>query len=131
MTNEQMIGLRKSMQRFGYLTPVVIDINTNKIADGEHRALIYKELGIEEIPAIRMPLETDADRRQLRQVMNKLHGIHDKTKDANELVALFESQKLDELSEMLARNRPAHRRRTQANSTRHAARRHLAAWRPS
>ena len=101
MTDEQMNGLRLSLRKYGYLTPVVVD-NQNKIADGEHRAIIYKELGLKEIPAIRMKLETDADRRELRQVLNKLHGIHDKSRDADELVIIFQSQKLPELAEMLA-----------------------------
>lgn len=101
MTEEQMKGLRRSIQKFGYLTPVVID-QDNKIADGEHRAITYKEMGYTEIPAIKMRLETDADRRQLRQVLNKLHGSHDKPKDADELVLLLQSQKLDELAELIA-----------------------------
>lgn len=101
MTDKQMHGLRASMQKFGYLTPVVVDMK-NKIADGEHRAIIYKELGYSEIPAIRMKLETEADRRTLRQVLNKLHGTHDKEKDSDELLHIFESQKLDELALMIA-----------------------------
>ena len=101
MTDKQMHGLRASMQKFGYLTPVVVDMH-NKIADGEHRAIIYKEMGYTEIPAIRMKLETEADRRTLRQVLNKLHGTHDKEKDSDELLHIFESQKLDELALMIA-----------------------------
>ena len=101
MTDKQMHGLRMSMQKYGYLIPVVVDLN-NKIADGEHRAIVYKEMGYEEIPAIKMKLETEADRRTLRQVLNKLHGTHDKEKDSDELLHIFESQKLDELAFMIA-----------------------------
>jgi DNA modification methylase len=101
MTEKQMHGLRASMQKYGYLTPVVIDEN-NKIADGEHRAIIYREMGYSEIPAIRMKLETEADRRTLRQVLNKLHGTHDKEKDSDELLHIYESQKLDELAFLIA-----------------------------
>jgi len=101
MSPKQMHGLRASMQKFGYLTPLVVDLK-NKIADGEHRAIIYREMGYDEIPAIRMKLETDADRRELRQVLNKLHGTHDKEKDSDELLQIYESQKLDELAFMIA-----------------------------
>jgi DNA modification methylase len=101
MTDRQMHGLRMSMRKFGYLTPLVVDMH-NKIADGEHRAIIYKEMGYEEIPVIKMKLDTEADRRQLRQVLNKLHGTHDKEKDSDELLHIFESQKLDELALMIA-----------------------------
>lgn len=102
LSAEQMNGLRLSMQKFGYLTPIIVDQQTKKIADGEHRALVYKEMGLQEIPAILMSLETDSDRKQLRQVMNKLHGFHDKQMDANELVQIFQAQKLDELSQLIA-----------------------------
>lgn len=105
MTEQQMKGLRQSMKKFGYLTPIIVDKNSNKIVDGAHRATVYKELGLTEIPAIVMDLESDTDRRQLRQVMNKLHGFHDKEMDANELVQIFQSQKLDELSELIAQPR--------------------------
>ena len=44
-----MKALRLSMERFGYLTPIVVDQN-NLIADGEHRALIYKEFGLKKFP---------------------------------------------------------------------------------
>ena len=101
MTERQMHGLRESMKIFGYLTPVVVDLQ-NKIADGEHRAIVYKEMGYKEIPAIRMKLETEADRRMLRQVLNKLHGTHDKEKDSDELLHIFESQKLDALAYLIA-----------------------------
>lgn len=101
MTDKQMHGLRASMQKFGYLTPVVVDQN-NKVADGEHRAIVYKEFGYDEIPVIKMNLKTDADRRELRQVLNKLHGTHDKEKDSDELLQIFESEKLDELALLIA-----------------------------
>lgn len=102
MSDEQMKGLKLSFKKFGYLVPLVVDLK-NRIADGEHRAIAYKELGLKEIPAIKMKLETDADRRELRQVLNKLHGSHNLSKDADELVILFQNQKLDELAEIIAR----------------------------
>jgi DNA modification methylase len=101
LTEEQMEGLRKSMKKFGYLTPIIVDQN-NMIADGEHRALIYKEFGFTEIPGFKVNLKDDIERRMLRQVMNKLHGEHDRQRDANELLQIFESKKLDELAQLIA-----------------------------
>lgn len=101
LTREQMAALRESMQRFGYLTPIVVDQDLN-IADGEHRALIYKEFGLDEIPAFKLNLKDDTERRMLRQVMNKLHGEHDKQLDADELVKIFEGNRLEDLSKMIA-----------------------------
>lgn len=96
-----MAGLHESMQKFGYLTPIIIDQDFN-IADGEHRALIYKEFSIEEIPAYQLSLQDDTERRILRQVMNKLHGEHDKQLDADELALIFQNNKLDELTTLIA-----------------------------
>lgn len=105
MTDEQMKGMRKSMQLYGYLSPVILDQN-NKICDGEHRVLIYKELGLTQIPAYKVNLDSDADRRQLRQVMNKLHGTHDRQKDADELLEILQASgdhTFKELSALLAK----------------------------
>jgi len=99
-----MSALHKSMEKFGYLTPIVIDQN-NMIADGEHRALVYKQHGLEEIPAFKINLKTDADRRMLRQVMNKLRGEHDRELDANELVAIFQAGQLDNLTQLIAQDK--------------------------
>lgn len=101
LTREQMAGLRESMQKFGYLTPIIIDQDFN-IADGEHRALIYKEFSIDEIPAYQLNLQDDTERRILRQVMNKLHGEHNKQLDADELATIFENNRLEDLSKMIA-----------------------------
>lgn len=104
MSAEQMKAMRQSMQKYGYLAPIIIDKN-NKICDGEHRLLIYKEMGLATIPAYKLDLDSEYDRRQLRQIMNKLHGQHEPYKDAGELLAIMEQSQdknLKELSELIA-----------------------------
>lgn len=105
LNQQQMHALRESMSKFGYLTPVIVDQN-NLIADGEHRVLVYKEFGLTEIPGFKLNLETDIDRRMLRQVMNKLRGQHDLPMDALELQMILESgeNNLKDLSELLAQD---------------------------
>jgi DNA modification methylase len=96
--------MRKSMQQYGYLVPVILDRN-NKICDGEHRVLVYKELGLSTIPAYRVDLDSDTDRKQLRQIMNKLHGQHDRSKDADEFLEILQRSRdgtLKQLSELIA-----------------------------
>lgn len=101
MSREQMAGLRESMNRWGYLTPIIIDQN-NLICDGEHRLLVYKELGYEEIPAYQLDLKDDTERRILRQVMNKLRGEHNRQLDSNELLEILQQNRLTELSTLIA-----------------------------
>ena len=101
LTDQQMTALRKSMEKYGYLAPVIID-QDNNIADGEHRVLVYKQLGRTQIPVYRLNLTNDTDRRILRQVMNKLHGEHELTKDTQEIIKIIEGGQLAVLSELLA-----------------------------
>lgn len=104
MTVQQMLALEKSMHQFGYLTPIIVDAETMMIADGEHRYQVYKELGYEEIPAYVIRFDNDAERRKLRQVMNKLHGIHDREMDAIDIMHIIEAQQttLLELADLIA-----------------------------
>ena len=95
-----MTALRKSMETYGYLTPVIID-QDNNIADGEHRVLVYKQLGRTQIPVFKINLSTDTDRRILRQVMNKLHGEHERQLDSNELLQIFQDNKLTDLATLI------------------------------
>ncbi|MEK6884716.1 MAG: ParB N-terminal domain-containing protein, partial [Nanoarchaeota archaeon] len=75
MSKEQKEALKENIRKFGFITPII----TNQdylIADGEHRWLMAKEMGFNEIPVIRLDIE-EVDRRILRQVLNKLKGAHD------------------------------------------------------
>ncbi len=101
MNQEQMAGLRKAMERFGYLSPIIVDQN-NQIADGEHRVLVYKEFGLTEIPCYRVSFSDDTERRLLRQTMNKLRGQHDFSMDADEMALIYESNKMPDLSGLIA-----------------------------
>lgn len=100
MSQEQMAALRKSMQTFGYLAPVVVDQN-NLIADGEHRVLIYKEFKKETVPAFRVQMD-DTQRRLYRQTANKLRGMHNPQMDADEMALIYEKGKLSDLAQLLA-----------------------------
>jgi hypothetical protein len=90
LTSQQEHGLRRSIEKFGYLVPIIVT-KDYMIADGEHRARIYKDMGYKEIPAFVVDkLVTDEDRKLLRQTMNKLHGKHDLEMDIQELKGLYE-----------------------------------------
>jgi len=89
MTDKQLARLRASMEKWGFIVPIV----TNKdylIADGEQRLTIAKQLGLKEVLVIRLPVD-EVDRRILRQVLNKLRGEHDFMADAQEFLRIVEA----------------------------------------
>lgn len=100
MSKAQMLGLKASIKQYGFIVPVI----TNKdllIADGEQRWTVAKELGLDKIPIIRLPIE-DVDRRTLRQVLNKLKGEHDRNLDAQEFQRIIQAGGKDDLKALLA-----------------------------
>jgi len=90
MTEAQMNSLKASMDTYGNLQPIVVD-QLNNVVDGAHRLLVYKMAGKETIPAIRVSLQSDTDRRIIRQTMNKLRGKHDPALDAEEFVEILKA----------------------------------------
>jgi DNA modification methylase len=88
MTRIQLEALKKSIQEFGNLKPIIID-QDNNILDGEQRFIAYSELQRETIESIRVTIRSDADKRIVRQLANKLHGTHDPEKDAAEFVEIL------------------------------------------
>lgn len=103
LSEEQLNSLKLTMEKFGYLAPVILNKDFT-IIDGEHRVKIYQELGKQEIQAYVIDVDK-IDLKILRQLMNKLRGEHNKQKDALEFKSIFESGKLDEFSKLLAQPR--------------------------
>lgn len=103
LTQDQMESLKMTMEKFGYLVPVILN-KDHTVIDGEHRVRIYQELGKRKIPAYVIDVDT-IDLKILRQLMNKLRGEHDKQKDADEFKSIFEAGKLDEFSRLLAKDK--------------------------
>jgi DNA modification methylase len=100
MSNDQFSALKKNIQRYGFLVPVI----TNKdflICDGEHRFLAGKELGMSEVPCVVLDV-SEVDRRIIRQVMNKLKGSHDVKLDEEEYKYLLVNDSFKDLKELLA-----------------------------
>ena len=99
MKKTQLRALRKAIQRFGFLVPIV----TNRdllVADGEQRLTVAKELGMKQVPVIRLDVE-DVDRRIIRQILNKLKGHHVKELDQAEYDRIIDEGREDDLKEFL------------------------------
>lgn len=101
MTLEQLNGLEKSLTKFGRLKHIVVDQN-NILIDGEHRLEVEKAIGTKQVEVIQVWVNDEIDRKMMRETLNQLHGEYNKEKQSSELLAIFESRRLDELSELLA-----------------------------
>jgi len=92
MSRDQMDAVKENIKQFGFLVPIVINDN-NQVADGDHRRIIAKEMGIKTVPCIRSSrLNDDIARRIARQALNKVRGEHDISKDISEIQKIIESQ---------------------------------------
>lgn len=103
LSKDQMESLKLTMEKFGYLAPVILNKDFTVI-DGEHRVRIYQDLGKKEIQAYVIDVDT-IDLKILRQLMNKLRGEHDKQKDSIEFKSIYDSGRLDEFAKLLAQPR--------------------------
>ena len=68
---EQIEQIKKSILEFGMNDPIAID-KDNVIIEGHGRLIACKELGLEEIPVIRLEHLTDEQRKAYTLVHNKL-----------------------------------------------------------
>jgi len=75
--------------------PIVAD-SDGLIADGEHRYRAALEIGLDEVP-VEFYDFSDADRRMVRQELNKISGEHDRKRDALEYDYLLDAGKSDEV----------------------------------
>ena len=100
LSKDQMESLKLTMEKFGYLAPVILNKDFT-VVDGEHRVRIYQEIGKKEIQAYVLDVDT-IDLKILRQLMNKLRGEHNKQKDNFEFKSIYNAGKLDEFAKLLA-----------------------------
>lgn len=84
MTPDQEERLGNSLRRFGCLQPIIVDEN-NIVLDGAHRLDELVAEGKTTTEVIRVSNLTDAEKKLLRQAMNKIHGQHDLKLDMEDL----------------------------------------------
>lgn len=70
-TDEQIEQIKKSIQEFGMNDPIAIWSNDNIIIEGHGRLMACKELGMEEVPIIRLDDLTDDQRRAYTLIHNQ------------------------------------------------------------
>ena len=100
VSKEQEQALLESIKKFGFLVPVIVD-KDNVIADGEHRVESLRKLGMNSIPCIRLESLTEAERKLLRQVLNKVKGSHDWDLDIEELKRIMQEMSKEDVLKYL------------------------------
>jgi len=99
MDRETLDRLKASIEKFGFIDPII----TNKdllIADGEKRWTAAKELGMEKVSIIRLDVE-EVTRLLIRQVENKVRGVHDREVDSEQFETIIELGKEEDLKYLL------------------------------
>ena len=99
MKKNQLQALRDAIVKWGFIVPIV----TNRdllVADGEQRLTVAKELGMKQVPVIRLDVE-DVDRRIIRQILNKLKGQHVPEIDQEEFLRIIEAGGEEDLRRFL------------------------------
>ena len=90
-TDDAYKKLKASIEEFGYVDPIIVNIRNKKVIGGHQRLEIIKELGYEEIDCVIIDLDEKAEKR-LNIALNKNSGYWDNEK----LEELFEELKLSE-----------------------------------
>lgn len=68
---EDVEAIKKSIEQFGFNDPIGIWSDENLIVEGHGRLLAAKELGMEEVPCIRLDHLSDEERRAYALAHNK------------------------------------------------------------
>jgi len=86
INNKQYEDLKASMEKFGCVDPIIININPerlNVVVGGHQRLRILRELGAEKVPTVSVNL-SEEDERELNVRLNKSGGEWDMDILANE-----------------------------------------------
>lgn len=74
---ENIEAIKKSIEKYGFADPIGVWGKQNIIVEGHGRYLACKELGIDEVPCIRLDHLTDEERREYTLMHNKTTMMSD------------------------------------------------------
>lgn len=92
----QIDAIKKSIERFGFNDPIAVWGEKNIIVEGHGRLSAAKQLGIEEVPCIRLDHMSDDERKAYMLAHNKTTMIS----DFDEGLLCNELEQLDQLFDM-------------------------------
>ena len=99
MTNKQKEQVWKSLQKHGWIYPIVTDLK-GVFGDGEQRVQVCKDHDEFFAPVLRLAL-SDSQRRLLRQTLNKLRGKHNRELDEADYKRIIEAGEKEDLQALL------------------------------
>ena len=70
-TKENIEAIKKSIEKYGFNDPIGVWGKNNLVVEGHGRLLACKELGMEEVPCIRLDHLTEEERREYTLLHNK------------------------------------------------------------
>ena len=76
MPREQMEALKRSLEKYGFVEPVVVNKRGNIIVGGHQRVSAWKALGRKSLPVLFVDLD-EADEKALNLALNKISGVWD------------------------------------------------------
>ena len=76
MPKEELENLKRSIKRFGYVEPIVINRRTGHVVGGNQRVIALRELGFEEAEAVEVDLSLQEE-KALNLALNKISGEWD------------------------------------------------------
>lgn len=79
ISKEELESLKKSIKKFGYVEPIIINKRTGFVVGGNQRLKVLKELGYDEVDIVEVDL-TDEEEKTLNLALNKISGDWDEEK---------------------------------------------------
>lgn len=76
ISDEVLSKLKRSIEEFGYIEPIVVNKRTMHVVGGNQRLKVLRQLGIEEVQAVIVDLD-DAHEKALNIALNKINGEWD------------------------------------------------------
>lgn len=76
ISDEVLSKLKRSIEEFGYIEPIIINKRTMHVVGGNQRLKALNDLGIEEVEAVFVDLD-DAREKALNVALNKITGEWD------------------------------------------------------
>lgn len=76
ISDQALASLKQSIQRFGFVDPVIVNDRTGVLVGGHQRISAAKELGLEAVPVVGVNLD-EGEEKALNVALNKISGEWD------------------------------------------------------